>query len=166
MSSDMDSPVYQDVTTVPESKPVAPLTIKVLIIGDSAVGKTSLMDTAGQERFRTITTAYYRGAMDASSPPKGGGGRKLTSNQEQKKSWWKTQFSHIDSENVNEKCENLRKRMMKYISINRLCIYSSIYPRSKFKIIKIILFCWIKSGNEFQLEKCQIKQKMLCKIEQ
>ncbi|XP_052785927.1 ras-related protein Rab-8A isoform X1 [Mya arenaria] len=100
MSSDMDSPVYQDVTTVPESKPVAPLTIKVLIIGDSAVGKTSLMfrycdntyspifistigidfkirtieldgkkiklqiwDTAGQERFRTITTAYYRGAM-------------------------------------------------------------------------------------------------------
>ncbi|WAR29638.1 RAB8A-like protein [Mya arenaria] len=51
----MDSPVYQDVTTVPESKPVAPLTIKVLIIGDSAVGKTSLM-------FRCfITTKGRRG---------------------------------------------------------------------------------------------------------
>ncbi|CAH8465352.1 unnamed protein product [Schistosoma turkestanicum] len=73
---------------------------KLLLIGDSAVGKTSLLlqfadnqfnhtfiatigidfkvrtielggkriklqiwDTAGQERFRTITTAYYRGAM-------------------------------------------------------------------------------------------------------
>merc|ERR1711977_421464 len=74
--------------------------IKLLLIGDSAVGKTSLLsryaedvwtpefvstigidfktrkmqiegqsvkiqiwDTAGQERFRTITQAYYRGAM-------------------------------------------------------------------------------------------------------
>lgn len=74
--------------------------IKLLMIGDSATGKTSLLlrfaednftpsfvttigidfkiktinvdgkriklqvwDTAGQERFRTITTAYYRGAM-------------------------------------------------------------------------------------------------------
>lgn len=74
--------------------------IKLLLIGDSAVGKSSLLlrfcddsfspsfistvgidfkirtihmdgkriklqiwDTAGQERFRTITTAYYRGAM-------------------------------------------------------------------------------------------------------
>lgn len=73
---------------------------KLLLIGDSGVGKTSLLfqfadqdfqetfiatigidfkirtididgkkiklqiwDTAGQERFRTITTAYYRGAM-------------------------------------------------------------------------------------------------------
>jgi Ras-related protein Rab-8A len=73
---------------------------KLLLIGDSAVGKTCLLfrfsedafnntfistigidfkirvvdldgkrvklqiwDTAGQERFRTITTAYYRGAM-------------------------------------------------------------------------------------------------------
>ena len=25
--------------------------------------QTSLQDTAGQERYRTITTAYYRGAM-------------------------------------------------------------------------------------------------------
>eukprot|EP00002_Diphylleia_rotans_P027354 TRINITY_DN5481_c0_g1_i2.p1 TRINITY_DN5481_c0_g1~~TRINITY_DN5481_c0_g1_i2.p1 ORF type:complete len:111 (+),score=18.16 TRINITY_DN5481_c0_g1_i2:82-414(+) len=74
--------------------------IKLLLIGDSGVGKSSLLmrfcedtfspnfittigidfkirnvdmdgkriklqiwDTAGQERFRTITTAYYRGAM-------------------------------------------------------------------------------------------------------
>uniref|UniRef100_A0A6Q2Y7X6 Ras-related protein Rab-13 n=1 Tax=Esox lucius TaxID=8010 RepID=A0A6Q2Y7X6_ESOLU len=64
---------------------------KLLLIGDSGVGKTCLLfrfsedafnttfistivrvtffnivfprDTAGQERFRTITTAYYRGAM-------------------------------------------------------------------------------------------------------
>ncbi|CAB1344500.1 unnamed protein product [Coregonus sp. 'balchen'] len=57
---------------------------KLLIIGNSSVGKTSLLfryaddsftsafvstvgidfkDTAGQERYRTITTAYYRGAM-------------------------------------------------------------------------------------------------------
>ncbi|XP_020824312.1 ras-related protein Rab-8B isoform X2 [Phascolarctos cinereus] len=77
---------------------------KLLLIGDSGVGKTCLLfrfsedafnttfistigidfkirtieldgkkiklqiwDTAGQERFRTITTAYYRGAMHASS---------------------------------------------------------------------------------------------------
>ncbi|KAA0719196.1 Ras-related protein [Triplophysa tibetana] len=57
---------------------------KILIIGNSSVGKTSFLfryaddsftpafvstvgidfkDTAGQERYRTITTAYYRGAM-------------------------------------------------------------------------------------------------------
>ncbi|XP_051995470.1 ras-related protein Rab-3D-like isoform X2 [Xyrauchen texanus] len=57
---------------------------KLLIIGNSSVGKTSFLfryaddsftsafvstvgidfkDTAGQERYRTITTAYYRGAM-------------------------------------------------------------------------------------------------------
>ncbi|KAI8424885.1 hypothetical protein MSG28_006806 [Choristoneura fumiferana] len=69
---------------------------KLLLIGDSGVGKTSILfrfsedafnisfistigidfkirtidldgkkvkDTAGQERFRTITTAYYRGSM-------------------------------------------------------------------------------------------------------
>ncbi|XP_048734387.1 ras-related protein Rab-1A-like isoform X2 [Ostrea edulis] len=56
---------------------------KILLIGDSGVGKSSLMlkftkirtleidgktvrlqiwDTAGQERFKTITTAYYRNA--------------------------------------------------------------------------------------------------------
>ncbi|KAJ5074418.1 rab gtpase [Anaeramoeba ignava] len=65
------------------------LLVKLLLIGDSGVGKSSLLlrfsenkfspirildldgkkvklqiwDTAGQERFRTITTAYYRGAM-------------------------------------------------------------------------------------------------------
>ncbi|XP_032990629.1 ras-related protein Rab-3D isoform X2 [Rhinolophus ferrumequinum] len=57
---------------------------KLLLIGNSSVGKTSFLfryaddsftpafvstvgidfkDTAGQERYRTITTAYYRGAM-------------------------------------------------------------------------------------------------------
>ncbi|VDL92344.1 unnamed protein product [Schistocephalus solidus] len=57
---------------------------KLLIIGNSSVGKTSFLvryaednftsafvstvgidfkDTAGQERYRTITTAYYRGAL-------------------------------------------------------------------------------------------------------
>ncbi|KAL5104189.1 Ras-related protein Rab-3 [Taenia crassiceps] len=48
---------------------------KILIIGNSSVGKTSFLvryaedsftsafDTAGQERYRTITTAYYRGAL-------------------------------------------------------------------------------------------------------
>ncbi|TNN86876.1 Ras-related protein Rab-8B [Liparis tanakae] len=53
---------------------------KLLLIGDSGVGKTCLLfrfsedsfnttfiSTIGQERFRTITTAYYRGAMHASS---------------------------------------------------------------------------------------------------
>ncbi|KAK9079268.1 hypothetical protein SSX86_000938 [Deinandra increscens subsp. villosa] len=53
------------------------LLIKVLLIGDSGIidfklrtieldGKRirlQVWDTAGQERFRTITTAYYRGAM-------------------------------------------------------------------------------------------------------
>lgn len=36
--------------------------IKSIICGDSRV-KLQLWDTAGQERFRTITAAYYRGAM-------------------------------------------------------------------------------------------------------
>lgn len=36
--------------------------IKSIVIDDSKV-KLQIWDTAGQERFRTITTAYYRGAM-------------------------------------------------------------------------------------------------------
>jgi Ras-related protein Rab-8A len=36
--------------------------IKSINIGESKV-KLQIWDTAGQERFRTITTAYYRGAM-------------------------------------------------------------------------------------------------------
>lgn len=36
--------------------------IKSILIGESKV-KLQIWDTAGQERFRTITTAYYRGAM-------------------------------------------------------------------------------------------------------
>jgi len=36
--------------------------IKPILIDDSKV-KLQIWDTAGQERFRTITTAYYRGAM-------------------------------------------------------------------------------------------------------
>lgn len=36
--------------------------IKSILIQDSKV-KLQIWDTAGQERFRTITTAYYRGAM-------------------------------------------------------------------------------------------------------
>uniref|UniRef100_A0A915PWX0 RAB18 n=1 Tax=Setaria digitata TaxID=48799 RepID=A0A915PWX0_9BILA len=56
---------------------VAITTLKILIIGESGVGKSSLMlrfvdDTfdpeiaatiAGQERFRTLTPSYYRGAQ-------------------------------------------------------------------------------------------------------
>lgn len=36
--------------------------IKSILIKDSKI-KLQIWDTAGQERFRTITTAYYRGAM-------------------------------------------------------------------------------------------------------
>ena len=36
--------------------------IKTIMCGDAKV-KLQIWDTAGQERFRTITTAYYRGAM-------------------------------------------------------------------------------------------------------
>ncbi|KAL0386967.1 UNVERIFIED_CONTAM: Ras-related protein Rab7 [Sesamum radiatum] len=47
--------------------------LKVIILGDSGVGKTSLMnqypqshsfiwDTAGQERFQSLGVAFYRGA--------------------------------------------------------------------------------------------------------
>ena len=36
--------------------------IKSILIEESKV-KLQIWDTAGQERFRTITTAYYRGAM-------------------------------------------------------------------------------------------------------
>ncbi|GFQ00892.1 RAS-related protein rabc2a [Phtheirospermum japonicum] len=52
------------------------LSFKILLIGDSAVGKSSLLVTfisnavddlaptiAGQERFRTLTSSYYRGAQ-------------------------------------------------------------------------------------------------------
>uniref|UniRef100_A0A7N9B1S6 RAB18B, member RAS oncogene family n=1 Tax=Mastacembelus armatus TaxID=205130 RepID=A0A7N9B1S6_9TELE len=39
-------------------------TLKLLIIGESGVGKSrSVADTAGQERFRTLTPSYYRGAQ-------------------------------------------------------------------------------------------------------
>ncbi|CAA6672496.1 unnamed protein product [Spirodela intermedia] len=55
---------------------------KIVLIGDSAVGKSNLLarftinvngkevkaqvwDTAGQERFRAVTSAYYRGAVGA-----------------------------------------------------------------------------------------------------
>ena len=88
------------VNTVYFTKPTPLLQIKLLLIGDSGVGKSccllrfsedsftpsfittigidfkirtieldgkrvklQIWDTAGQERFRTITTAYYRGAM-------------------------------------------------------------------------------------------------------
>jgi len=87
-------------TPVTSSNALAPHQIKLLLIGDSGVGKSccllrfsedsftpsfittigidfkirtieldgkrvklQIWDTAGQERFRTITTAYYRGAM-------------------------------------------------------------------------------------------------------
>lgn len=36
--------------------------IKSILLDESKV-KLQIWDTAGQERFRTITTAYYRGAM-------------------------------------------------------------------------------------------------------
>ncbi|WFD30304.1 GTP-binding protein [Malassezia sp. CBS 17886] len=36
--------------------------IRTIEVGDKRV-KLQIWDTAGQERFRTITTAYYRGAM-------------------------------------------------------------------------------------------------------
>lgn len=86
--------------TSPANSPSSPKQIKLLLIGDSGVGKSccllrfsedsftpsfittigidfkirtieldgkrvklQIWDTAGQERFRTITTAYYRGAM-------------------------------------------------------------------------------------------------------
>ncbi|XP_051132220.1 ras-related protein RABC2a-like isoform X2 [Andrographis paniculata] len=52
------------------------LSFKILLIGDSAVGKSSLLISfissavddlsptiAGQERFRTLTSSYYRGAQ-------------------------------------------------------------------------------------------------------
>ena len=38
--------------------------IKTLQIGGKKI-KLQIWDTAGLERFRTITTAYYRGAMGA-----------------------------------------------------------------------------------------------------
>ena len=37
--------------------------IKSILINESTKVKLQIWDTAGQERFRTITTAYYRGAM-------------------------------------------------------------------------------------------------------
>jgi len=84
-----------------KGSPLDPIVLKFLLVGDSGVGKSSLLlryvedtfspsfistigidfkikttkllngtpvklqiwDTAGQERFRTITSAYYRGAM-------------------------------------------------------------------------------------------------------
>lgn len=36
--------------------------IKAIQLGDKKI-KLQIWDTAGQERFKTITTAYYRGAM-------------------------------------------------------------------------------------------------------
>jgi Ras-related protein Rab-8A len=89
-------------TKMNNNKGLLPIVLKILVIGDSSVGKSSLLlryvddqfspsfittvgidfkikdvvlpstgtkvklqiwDTAGQERFRTITAAYYRGAM-------------------------------------------------------------------------------------------------------
>ncbi|XP_066500173.1 ras-related protein Rab-3C isoform X3 [Hoplias malabaricus] len=68
----------QDVKQKENSEQNFDFMFKLLIIGNSSVGKTSILfryaddsftsafvstDTAGQERYRTITTAYYRGAM-------------------------------------------------------------------------------------------------------
>lgn len=33
------------------------------LVGDTVLSPVPTQDTAGQERYRTITTAYYRGAM-------------------------------------------------------------------------------------------------------
>ncbi|KAG6856620.1 hypothetical protein H0H87_002370 [Tephrocybe sp. NHM501043] len=72
--------------TSPKKSASAPINCKLLLIGNSSVGKSSLLlrfsdeqwlpedessatigvdfrDTAGQERFRTITSSYYRGAQ-------------------------------------------------------------------------------------------------------
>ncbi|XP_058794200.1 ras-related protein Rab-36 isoform X3 [Phymastichus coffea] len=47
------------------AQPLLPRISKVIVLGDVAVGKTSLVnrwDTAGQERFKCIAASYYRGA--------------------------------------------------------------------------------------------------------
>jgi len=125
--------------------------IKMLLIGDSGVGKSCLLlrfsddsftpsfittigidfkirtieldgkriklqiwDTAGQERFRTITTAYYRGAM----------GILLTYDVTDDKSFnnirnWMRNIEQHASENVNKilignKCDLVDKRVVDY----------------------------------------------------
>jgi len=125
--------------------------IKMLLIGDSGVGKSCLLlrfsddsftpsfittigidfkirtieldgkriklqiwDTAGQERFRTITTAYYRGAM----------GILLTYDVTDDKSFnnirnWMRNIEQHASENVNKilignKCDLVDKRVVDF----------------------------------------------------
>ncbi|GAA6105050.1 ras-related protein Rab-8B [Tachysurus ichikawai] len=48
--------------------------------------KLQIWDTAGQERFRTITTAYYRGAMNDGSNSEGGVPIKITEKRSKKHS--------------------------------------------------------------------------------
>ena len=51
-------------TLTVHTSPVAGIDFKIRTVEiDNKRCKLQIWDTAGQERFRTITTAYYRGAM-------------------------------------------------------------------------------------------------------
>uniref|UniRef100_A0A671MYM1 Ras-related protein Rab-1B-like n=1 Tax=Sinocyclocheilus anshuiensis TaxID=1608454 RepID=A0A671MYM1_9TELE len=92
---------------------------KLLLIGDSGVGKSCLLlrfawDTAGQERFRTITSSYYRGAhgiivvYDVTD-------QESYNNVKQ----WLQEIDRYASENVNKllvgnKCDLTTKKVVDY----------------------------------------------------
>uniref|UniRef100_A0A8C7N946 Zgc:153169 n=1 Tax=Oncorhynchus kisutch TaxID=8019 RepID=A0A8C7N946_ONCKI len=92
---------------------------KLLLIGDSGVGKSCLLlrfawDTAGQERFRTITSSYYRGAhgiivvYDVTD-------QESFNNVKQ----WLQEIDRYASENVNKllvgnKCDLTTKKVVDY----------------------------------------------------
>uniref|UniRef100_A0A8C6TD74 RAB1A, member RAS oncogene family b n=1 Tax=Neogobius melanostomus TaxID=47308 RepID=A0A8C6TD74_9GOBI len=103
----------------PSSLPSTDYLFKLLLIGDSGVGKSCLLlrfawDTAGQERFRTITSSYYRGAhgiivvYDVTD-------QESFNNVKQ----WLQEIDRYASENVNKllvgnKCDLTTKKVVDY----------------------------------------------------
>uniref|UniRef100_A0A8C5E365 Ras-related protein ORAB-1-like n=1 Tax=Gouania willdenowi TaxID=441366 RepID=A0A8C5E365_GOUWI len=99
--------------------PLSDYLFKLLLIGDSGVGKSCLLlrfawDTAGQERFRTITSSYYRGAhgiivvYDVTD-------QESFNNVKQ----WLQEIDRYASENVNKllvgnKCDLTTKKVVDY----------------------------------------------------
>ncbi|KAK9213927.1 hypothetical protein WN944_005913 [Citrus x changshan-huyou] len=60
-STSVNSTVYRNITVSPKYEPSALIPLVV----EGRTIKAQIWDAAGQERYRAVTTAYYRGALRA-----------------------------------------------------------------------------------------------------